>query len=53
MAPGLIERTGADGHGPTNHAAALYDLVARLDLGGLTVVGTGSYAADCSSRRPP
>jgi acetate kinase len=36
---GLIERIGEAGGGPPDHAAALRDLMDRLDLGELTAVG--------------
>ena len=36
---GLIERIGEEGGGPPDHAAALHDLMDRLDLGELTAVG--------------
>jgi len=36
---GLIERIGEEGGGPPDHAAALHDLMDRLDVGELTAVG--------------
>ncbi|MBX6750814.1 MAG: acetate kinase [Micromonosporaceae bacterium] len=36
---GLVERIGEEGGGPADHAAALQDLMGRLDLGELTAVG--------------
>jgi acetate kinase len=36
---GLIERIGEAGGGPPDHAAALHDLMDRLDVGELTAVG--------------
>jgi acetate kinase len=36
---GLVERIGEEGGGPPDHAAALQEVMARLDLGDLTAVG--------------